>query len=110
MVSFKATIGTNFISTFGSVLYLKTIGYNSNGEIVAFTPTVDFYKDNLMGFNLGFKFNQEINNNWGVHILIDKYFGDNSDSGYAKSEWINVGAGISKKFFVQTKAKAKQLP
>ena len=95
------TIGINYISTFGTTLYLKDVSFR-NGKIVSFTPTAYFDKDNLIGFNTGIKFLYSLKNNWGVTLGADKYFGDNG-SPYSKSDWISIGLGITKRLDLKCK-------
>lgn len=93
--SVVASLGTDLISTFASNLYIERLTFRQ-GRLYSFEPVSYYNKELLIGFNTGLKLQYEMPKKYKLSLNFDKYFGDNSKSGYTKSEWINIGAGISK--------------
>lgn len=109
--SFGGTIGVNLVSTFGTMLYPDVTQFNADGNVIAFTPVAYYHKNVGLGFNTGLKIAFQPNANWVFSINADKFFGERfthpegygAANGYAKSEWINIGLGVSKTFKLKKK-------
>ncbi len=93
----SGSLGINFISTFASNLYIEHLTFSQN-KLYSFEPVSYFDKELLVGFNTGAKLEYKLSKNYSMLLTVDKYFGDNSKSGYTKSEWISIGTGVAKHF------------
>jgi len=94
-ISVWGTLGANFQNTFGTTLYIKE-SFFVNGKLYEFTPATTFNAENEISFNVGCRIKYDLNNSTSILLNCEKFFGDNGKGIYNKSDFINLGVGISK--------------
>jgi hypothetical protein len=99
-ISVWGTLGTNFQNTFGTTLYIKE-SFFVNGKLYEFTPVTTFNAENVISFNVGCRIKYDLNNSTSILLNCEKFFGDNGNGNFSKTEFINLGVGISKQLNFQ---------
>jgi len=95
-MSLWGSLGANFQNTFGSTLYLYESSFINN-KLNKFIPGIIYNTQNVISYNLGCRIKFEINNSTSLLLNGEKFFGDNGNGNFSKTEFINLGVGISKK-------------
>jgi hypothetical protein len=99
-ISVWGTLGTNYQNTFGTTLYIKE-SFFVNGKLYEFTPATTFNAENVISFNVGCRIKYDLNNSTSILLNCEKFFGDNGNGNFSKTEFINLGVGISKQLNFQ---------
>jgi hypothetical protein len=72
-----------------------------NGKLYEFTPATTFNAENVISFNVGCRIKYDLNNSTSILLNCEKFFGDNGNGNFSKTEFINLGVGISKQLNFQ---------
>jgi hypothetical protein len=99
-ISVWGTLGANFQNTFGTTLYIKEFFF-VNDKLDEFIPGATFNSENVISFNVGCRIKYDLNNSTSILLNCEKFFGDNGNGNFNKSDFVNFGVGISKKLNFQ---------